>query len=74
MALFAPSDGIVKSIEVDPVFSTKLFDIKMLNGPSYRVTDHLGDKLGMLYYTICEDEAEWFRKNMRDMFHINMEE
>ena len=31
MAIFAPSNGIVKSVEIDSKFQRMLFDIKMLN-------------------------------------------
>lgn len=72
MAIFAPSNGTIKSIEIDPEFQTKLFGIKMLNGPGYSVTDYLNDKIGTLYFTLKYEDLDWFRKNKMDLFHVTM--
>lgn len=72
MAIFAPSNGTIKSIEIDPMFQSKLFDIKMLNGPGYRVTDYLTDKIGTLYFTLQKTDLEWFNKNKRNLFRVTM--
>lgn len=73
MAIFAPSNGKVKSVEIDEVFQKKLFNIKMLNGPGYCVTDYLNDKLGMLYFTLDKQDLDWFEKNKRNLFRVTME-
>lgn len=72
MAIFAPSNGKIKSIEIDPKFQSMLFDVKMLNGPGYCVADYLTDKIGTLYFTLKKDELEWFNKNKRNLFHVAM--
>ena len=72
MAVFAPSNGVVKSIEIDPAFQTKLFDIKMLNGPGYSVTDYLNDKIGTLYFTLKKEDLDWFGKNKMNLFRVTM--
>ena len=73
MAIFAPSNGIIKSITINPLFQDKLFDVKMLNGPMYRVTDYLNDKIGTLYFTCEKQDLNWFHVNMRNLFHVEME-
>lgn len=73
MAIFAPTNGKIKSIEIDKVLQSKLFDIKMLNGPGYCVTDYLMDKIGTLYFTLKKDELEWFKENKRNLFRVIME-
>ena len=73
MAIFAPSNGIVKSVEIDSKFQRMLFDIKMLNGPGYCVTDYLTDKIGTLYFTLKETDMEWFKENKKNLFSVTME-
>ena len=73
MAIFAPTNGKVKSVEIDEVFQKKLFNIKMLNGPGYCVTDYLNDKLGMLYFTLDKQDLDWFEKCKRNLFRVTME-
>lgn len=72
MALFAPSNGKIASIEIEPSLQSKLFDIKMLNGPGYCVTDYLSDKIGTLYFTLKNVDIDWFKENKRNLFRINM--
>ena len=72
MAIFAPSNGIIKCIEIDPKFQSKLFDIKMLNGPGYCVMDYLMDKIGTLYFTLEKADMEWFKENKRNLFRVTM--
>ncbi len=72
MTIFAPSNGTIKSIEIDPEFQTKLFDVKMLNGPGYSVTDYLNDKIGTLYFTLKKEDLDWFKKNKMNMFRVVM--
>ena len=73
MAVFAPMNGVIKSITIDSLFQEKLFDIKMINGPGYRVTDYLNDKIGILYFSIENKDRKWFRENMRNLFRVEME-
>jgi len=73
MTIFAPSNGTIKSIEIDPFFQSKLFDIKMFNGPGYHVTDYLTDKIGTLFFTLEKDDVDWFNKNKRTLFTVTME-
>lgn len=72
MAIFAPSNGVIKSVEIVPEFQKKLFDIKMLNGPGYCVTDYLTDKIGTLYFTLRKEDMDWFNKNKRNLFRVMM--
>jgi phosphoribosylamine-glycine ligase len=72
MAIFAPSNGKIKSIEIDQTFQSKLFDVKMLNGPGYCVTDYLTDKIGTLYFTLRKEDMDWFNKNKRNLFRVMM--
>ena len=74
MAFFAPSNGVVSKVTVDPEFQKKLFDIKMLNGPGYRVTDYLNDKLGLMFFTLSEADLSWFRERKKELFQVVMEE
>lgn len=73
MTIFAPSNGTIKSIEIDPLFQSKLFDIKMFNGPGYHVTDYLTDKIGTMFFTLEKDDIDWFNKNKRTLFTVTME-
>lgn len=72
MAIFAPENGVVKSIEIDPKFQIKLFDIKMMDGPGYEVADYLNEKLGTLFFTLKKEELEWFMENKRNLFKVAM--
>jgi len=73
MTIFAPTNGIVKSIEIDPAFQKKLFDIKMLNGPGHCVEDYLTDKLGSMYFSLKKEDLDWFNENKRNLFRVTME-
>lgn len=72
MSIFAPKNGVVKSIEIDPTFQGKLFKIAMMNGPGYTVTDYLTDKIGTLFFTLKKDELQWFKENKRELFRVTM--
>ena len=73
MAVFAPANGKIRSIEIDPAFQGNLFDIKMFNGPGYCVADCLTDKIGTLFFTLEKDELDWFKTHKRDLFRVTME-
>lgn len=74
LAIFAPGNGVIKSIEIDPQFRSRLFDIKMFGGPGYTVTDHLNDKIGTLYFSLHRDEVDDFLKGCRNTFRVEMQE
>ena len=72
MALFAPQYGIIERIKVDPRLQKKLFDVKMLKGPGERVSDYLSDKLGMLYFSLNEEDISWFLQNKKTLFRVDI--
>lgn len=74
LAIFAPKNGVIKSIEINPMLQSRLFDIKMFGGPGYTVTDYLNDKIGALYFTMHKDEIDDFLKDKRNMFRVEMQE
>lgn len=74
LAIFAPKNGVIKSIEINPMLQSRLFDIKMFSGPGYTVTDYLNDKIGTLYFTLRKEEIDDFLKDKRNMFRVEMQE
>ena len=73
LGIYGDKAGKIKSISINEKLQTLLFDSVMLHGPGYELKDYLGDKLGMMFYTLKDSDEEWFNNNMRDMFKVEME-
>lgn len=74
MGIYAPANGKIRSITLDPEFETYVTDAVMLNGPGYVMEDYLHDKLGMVFYTFDSlEQKEYFMGRRRELFHVCME-
>ena len=74
MGVYAPCNGVVEKVIIDPQFQEKIFDVKMLNGPGYVVKDYLYDKLGMVYFSVEDSELSWFLENREKLIRVEMTE
>ena len=75
VGLYAPKNGVIKSIDIDQNFSKTVFDSYMLYGPGYEVRDYLNDKIGNLFFSFnSEYEKCLFMNKTKEIFSMTMEE
>ena len=71
MGLYADHEGVFDDVVFDPAFEPCIYDRLMLAERGHRITEHLEDKLGMVWYSFCsKEERDRFMSRRNQLFRI----
>lgn len=75
MGIYAERDGVLKEIKFDSEFEKLIFDKLLFAEPGYEITQHLTDKLGMVWFSFPDIETrKKYLAEREKLMHVELEE